>query len=89
MFVSIYSKPSLFNAHTMILIVHIFMNANKLYLNQGAGKRGLEFGLGAEFEKVLKPKCFFMFQKSPTKPRQACMAWWDETFNQQQQQQRK
>ena len=34
MFVSIYYKPSLFNAHTMILIVHIFMNANKLCLNQ-------------------------------------------------------
>ena len=35
MFVSIYYKPSLFNAHTMILIVHIFMNVNKLCLNQG------------------------------------------------------
>ena len=34
MFVSIYCKPSLFNAHTMILIVHIFMNVNKLCLNQ-------------------------------------------------------
>jgi len=34
MFVSIYYKPSLFNAHTMILIVHIFMNANKVCLNQ-------------------------------------------------------
>ena len=34
MFVSIYYKPSLFNAHTMILIVHIFMNVNKLCLNQ-------------------------------------------------------
>ena len=33
MFVSIYYKPSLFNAHTMILIVHIFMNVNKLCLN--------------------------------------------------------
>ena len=32
MFVSIYYKPSLFNAHTMILIVHIFMNVNKLGL---------------------------------------------------------
>ena len=31
---SIYYKPSLFNAHTMILIVHIFMNVNKLCLNQ-------------------------------------------------------
>ena len=30
MFVSIYYKPSLFNAHTMILIVHIFMNVNKI-----------------------------------------------------------
>ena len=27
-------KPSLFNAHTMIFIVHIFMNVNKLCLNQ-------------------------------------------------------
>ena len=34
MFVSIYYKPSLFNAHTMILIVHIFMNANKVCLKQ-------------------------------------------------------
>ena len=34
MFVSIYYKPSLFNAHTLILIVHIFMNVNKLCLNQ-------------------------------------------------------
>ena len=34
MFVSIYYKPRLFNAHTMILIVHIFMNVNKLCLNQ-------------------------------------------------------
>jgi len=31
MFVSIYYRPSLFNAHTMILIVHIFMNLNKLF----------------------------------------------------------
>ena len=34
MFVSIYYKPSLFNAHTMILIVHIFTNVDKLCLNQ-------------------------------------------------------
>ena len=34
MFVSIYYKPSLFKAHAMILIVHIFMNVNKLCLNQ-------------------------------------------------------
>ena len=34
MFVSIYYKPSLFKAHTMILIVHIFMNVNKICLNQ-------------------------------------------------------
>ena len=33
MFVSIYYKPSLFNAHTMILIFHIFMNVNKLCFN--------------------------------------------------------
>ena len=37
MFVSIYYKPSLFNAHTMILIFHIFMNVNKLCLNQSLG----------------------------------------------------
>ena len=30
----ILGTPSLFNAHTMILIVHIFMNVNKLCLNQ-------------------------------------------------------
>ena len=30
---SIYYKPGLFNAHTMILIVHIFMNVNPLCLN--------------------------------------------------------
>ena len=36
MFVSIYYKPSLFNAHTMILIVHIFMNVNNLCLNQNS-----------------------------------------------------
>ena len=34
MLVSIYYKISLFNAHTMILIFHIFMNVNKLCLNQ-------------------------------------------------------
>ena len=34
MFVSVYYKPRLFNAHTMILIVHIFMNVNKLCLNE-------------------------------------------------------
>ena len=32
--VSIYYKPSLFNAHTMILMVHIFVDVNKLCLNQ-------------------------------------------------------
>ena len=36
MFVSIYYKPSLFSAHTMILIVRIFMNKNKLCLNHTA-----------------------------------------------------
>ena len=35
MFVIIYYKPGLFNAHTMILIGHIFMNVNELCLNQG------------------------------------------------------
>ena len=34
MLVSIYYKPSSFNGYTMILIVHIFMNLNTLYLNQ-------------------------------------------------------
>ena len=34
MLVSIYYKLSLFNAHTMILIYHIFINVNKLCLNQ-------------------------------------------------------
>ena len=34
MLVSIYYELSLFNAHTMILIVHIFMNVNQLCLNQ-------------------------------------------------------
>ena len=33
MFVSIYYKPSLFNVHTMILIVRIFVNVNKLCSN--------------------------------------------------------
>ena len=32
------SESSLFNAHTMILIVHIFMNVNKLCLNQNVGE---------------------------------------------------
>ena len=39
MFVRIYYKPSLFNAHTMILIVHIFMSANKLCLNPRDGTK--------------------------------------------------
>ena len=34
MLVSIYYMLSLFNAHTMFLIVHIFMNVNKLCSNQ-------------------------------------------------------
>ena len=38
--VSICYKPSLFNAHTMILIVHIFMNVNKLCLNQTLARFG-------------------------------------------------
>ena len=33
---SIYYKRSLFNAHTKILIVYIFINVNKLCLNQTA-----------------------------------------------------
>ena len=42
MFVSIYYKPSLFNAHTMILIVHIFMNVNKLCLKNKLKNKGCE-----------------------------------------------
>ena len=34
MLVSIYSKLSLFTAHTMILIAQIFLNVNKLCLNR-------------------------------------------------------
>ena len=34
MLVSIYYKPSLFNAHAMILIFHVFMHVNKLCLDQ-------------------------------------------------------
>ena len=34
MLVRSYYKLSLFNAHTMILIVHVFMTVNKLCLNQ-------------------------------------------------------
>ena len=62
MFVSIYYKPSLFNAHTivtMILIVHIFMTVNKLCLNQfKRGESRVKFkvevrgcGQGAEVTK--------------------------------------
>ena len=40
MLVSIYYKPSLFNAHTMIFIVHIFMNVNKLCLNHLSAPSG-------------------------------------------------
>ena len=40
--VSIYYKLSLFNAHTMILIVHIFMNVNKLCLNEEEEEEGEE-----------------------------------------------
>ena len=36
MLASIYYKRSLFNAHTMILIVYIFISVNKLCLNQTA-----------------------------------------------------
>ena len=71
MLVNIYYKPSLFNAHTMILIVHIFMNVNKPCLNQQyAGSSpacqpalhsslGTRAGPGAEVktrEWVLTPK---------------------------------
>ena len=41
MFVSIYYKPSVFNAHTMISIVHIFMNVNKLGLNPSFGANSM------------------------------------------------
>ena len=36
MLVSVYYKLSLFNALAMIVIFHIFMNVNKLCLNQTA-----------------------------------------------------
>ena len=43
MLVSIYYQLSLFNAHAVILIVHIFMNVNKLCLNkQTASTKPLE-----------------------------------------------
>ena len=45
MFVSICYKPSLFNVHTMILIVHIFMNVNTLCLNQCYGSTLLVFAI--------------------------------------------
>ena len=51
MFVSIYYKPSLFNAHTMILIVHIFMNVNKLCLNQEEEEEEEEGGGGGGKEE--------------------------------------
>ena len=55
MFASIYYKPSLFNAHTMILIVHIFMNVNKPCLNQewgwGLGVGGGGWGGGGGVEE--------------------------------------
>ena len=34
MLVRIYYKPSLFNAHAMILIFYVFMHVNKLCLDQ-------------------------------------------------------
>ena len=55
MFVSIYYKPSLFNAHTMILIVHIFMNVNKHCLNQTLAQ--LRTGLTKSGESGKEGKC--------------------------------
>ena len=54
MFVSIYYKPSLFNAHTMISIVHIFMNVNKLCLNQQVCELALKQGFVKEFDAGVK-----------------------------------
>ena len=34
MLVSVYNKLSLFSAHILIMFVHIYMNMNKLCLNQ-------------------------------------------------------
>ena len=53
MSVSIYYKPSLFNAHIMILIVHIFMNVNKLCLNQ-TGKKSDNM-----FATIIRTALFF------------------------------
>ena len=39
MLVSVYYKPSLFNAHAVILFVHIYLNVNELCLNQRAPRR--------------------------------------------------
>ena len=52
MFVSIYYKPSLFNAHTMIFIVHIFMKVNKLCLNQSKTRTATKM----TYEKKTKEK---------------------------------
>ena len=59
MFVSIYYKPSLFNAHTMILIVHIFMNVNKLCLNQGQDNIEWNSATGADQTHASHPKPFW------------------------------
>ena len=67
MFVSIYYKPSLFNAHTMILIVHIFKNVNKLCLNHMRSVRdqvwtvllsrtGKTAGVSAPEDTAIKPE---------------------------------
>ena len=44
MILSVYYKPSLFNAHAMITVVHIYTNVNKLCLNQAFSGAGLEGG---------------------------------------------
>ena len=56
MLVSIYYKPSLFNAHTMILIVHIFMNVNKICLNQQEEEEGGGEGGGGRERKGQKSR---------------------------------
>ena len=42
MLVSVYGELSLFNAHAMILIFHIFMKVNKLCLNQNSTQRTID-----------------------------------------------
>ena len=52
MLVSIYYKLCLLNAHTMLLIVHIFMNVNKLCLKQRGKRDGRGRDSQTEKQKV-------------------------------------